>query len=443
MATNPFDQFDTQTKQTENPFDQFEKPKEKPKATNLERAGATAYGAATGFLGVPGEIEKFATYTAPQFLGLQKKGYQEKGPEFLGGRPTVFPTTEDIQNMGQKVGIQKPRREVKGYQDVGELLGSVGTAIPSLVRGGAALAKTGSRLLPGAMEKATGEITKIAKPTDISALGESMESSLNQSLKAAQKTSSTEYERLLNEAAQEAAGNESRVVDSFTKYIKENLINKAKDLNDPQQKLLIEAYQNIRGKSIKGIELEIRRLKDIAKETSLTPGYTAARSTKAKEAAKQLEQSVDLVTKKAKEARKAYESTIEPVNIYQSTVGKKLLEGRVDPASLPDKFFKTKYSVDQLKGVVGEADATRFANNHIANELSVETTAKAARSWYDKNKVWLKEFPQSRDATEAYIKNLEKIEKTRGRAKNVAIAGATIGGATEAYNQFKKLLNVF
>ena len=120
-----------------------------------------------------------------------------------------------------------------------------------------------------------------------------------------------------------------------------------------------------------------------------------------------------------------------------------MLEGRVDPASLPDKFFKTKYSVDQLKGVVGEADATRFANNHIANELSVETTAKAARSWYDKNKVWLKEFPQSRDATEAYIKNLEKIEKTRGGAKNVAIAGATIGGATEAYNQFKKLLNVF
>jgi len=413
------------------------------KPTNIERAGATAYGAATGFLGVPGEIEKFATYTAPQFLGLQKKGYQEKAPEFLGGRPTVFPTTEDIQSMGQKVGIKKPRKEVKGYQDVGELLGSVGTAIPSLVRGGAALAKTGGRLLPSAMEKATGEITKIAQPTDISALGESMESSLNKSLKAAQKTSSTEYERLLNEAAQEAAGNESRVVDSFTKYIKENLINKAKDLNDPQQKLLIEAYQNIRGKSIKGIELEIRRLKDIAKETSLTPGYTAARSTKAKEAAKQLEQSVDLVTKKAKEARKAYESTIEPVNIYQSTVGKKLLENRVDPASLPDKFFKTKYSVDQLKGVVGEADATRFANNHIANELSVETTAKAARSWYDKNKVWLKEFPQSRDATEAYIKNLEKIEKTRGRAKNVAIAGATIGGATEAYNQFKKLLNVF
>jgi hypothetical protein len=131
-----------ETKSSSNIKDPFEKNidarfpvSEKP--TNLERAGAAGYGAVTGFLGGPGELEKFATYTAPQFLGLQEKGYKEKAPEILGGRPTVFPTVEDIQKMGEKVGVKKPREEVGNYQTGGEIIGGLGTSLPSLLRGGA------------------------------------------------------------------------------------------------------------------------------------------------------------------------------------------------------------------------------------------------------------------------------------------------------------------
>jgi hypothetical protein len=134
------DPFEQKTSSTiKDPFDssvdkQFPSAKE---PTNIERAGAVGYGAVTGLLGGPGELEKFATYTAPQFLGLQEKGYKEKAPEILGGRSTVFPTVEDVQRMGEKVGIKKPREEVSGYQLGGEIVGGLGTSLPSIFRGGA------------------------------------------------------------------------------------------------------------------------------------------------------------------------------------------------------------------------------------------------------------------------------------------------------------------
>ena len=116
---------------TQNEFSTEKEP------SNLERAGAFGYGAVSGFLGGPGELEKFATYTAPQFLGLQEKGYKEKAPEILGGRSTVFPTVEDVQKMGEKVGIKKPKEGVSGWQTGGEIIGGLGTSLPSLLRGGA------------------------------------------------------------------------------------------------------------------------------------------------------------------------------------------------------------------------------------------------------------------------------------------------------------------
>lgn len=110
--------------------DTFSEPKE---PGFKEKAGALAYGAATGLAGGLGELEKFGAYTVPQALGLQEEGKQEK----LAGRATLFPTVEEAQKGLAKVGIEKPREEVGGYQTAGEILGGFGTSIPGLVRGGA------------------------------------------------------------------------------------------------------------------------------------------------------------------------------------------------------------------------------------------------------------------------------------------------------------------
>jgi len=119
---------DTQTTSRFKP-DNVQEPKE---PTFGEKAGAGLYGAATGFAGGLGEIEKFGAYDVPEFLGLREKGQRDK----LAGRETIFPTIEETQKVLKKVGIEKPREEVSGYQTAGEVLGGFGTALPGIIKGG-------------------------------------------------------------------------------------------------------------------------------------------------------------------------------------------------------------------------------------------------------------------------------------------------------------------
>lgn len=97
-----------------------------------EKAGALGYGGVTGLVGGLGELEKFGAYDVPEFLGLREKGERDK----LAGRETIFPTIEETQKGLKKLGIEKPREEVGGYQTAGEILGGFGTSLPGMVRGG-------------------------------------------------------------------------------------------------------------------------------------------------------------------------------------------------------------------------------------------------------------------------------------------------------------------
>ena len=53
---------------------QAEKTQEPKEPTFGEKAGAGLYGAATGFAGGLGELEKFGAYDVPEYLGLREKG---------------------------------------------------------------------------------------------------------------------------------------------------------------------------------------------------------------------------------------------------------------------------------------------------------------------------------------------------------------------------------
>jgi hypothetical protein len=367
-------------------------------------------------------------------MAMRPFGYKEKEP--VGG-------SEWIGSQMQKAGMVSPTRR-PGLELAAGLAPSLVTggayAIPKMAR---SVAGTAERLMPGAVEKGKKLLSTIAPSTDVSTLGAQMESTLNQALKSTQTTRSTDYNTLMTQAGKEAAGKESRILDNYTKYVKKELIGKPQDLNDAEQKLLAESVQAVRGKSLVAMEKELRRLKDIAEETKLAPGYSAVRSSKAKEMARELEKSIDLIAPSAKKARTGYREASEPVNIYESMLGRKALEGEKDPAKLPDLFFKTKYTTDRLKTLIGEQNATKFANSHIANELQPLQTAKQARAWVDKNKVWLEEFPQSYRATENYVKNLEQIEKTRTRAKTSALGVLGAAGAKSAYDQLRQILGGF
>ena len=109
-----------------------------------EKAKGLAYGATTGFLGGIGELEKLGQ-KATEFVVPRQPS--EGKPLLTGGRPTFFPTTQEVEKGLANVGIQKPREEVGGYKTAGEVLGSLGPALPGMVRGGAkALLGQGTKL---------------------------------------------------------------------------------------------------------------------------------------------------------------------------------------------------------------------------------------------------------------------------------------------------------
>jgi len=100
--------------------------------TRGEKAKAFAYGAGTGLAGGLGELEKFGAYTVPDFA-RKLVGAEPSPRENMGfGRETLFPTVEEVRKGLGKIGIERPREEVRGYETGGEILGGFGTAIQQL-----------------------------------------------------------------------------------------------------------------------------------------------------------------------------------------------------------------------------------------------------------------------------------------------------------------------
>lgn len=135
----------------------FEEPAKEPSAA--QKAYATGYGAVSGLVGGPGELESFGAYTVPQVLGV---GGQ---PQKFAGRETVFPTMEEVSRGMSAVGIPQPAPGTSGYQTAGEIIGGFGTAIPGLIRGGKALITSGpfERITGRALQKVRGELGKEAQ----------------------------------------------------------------------------------------------------------------------------------------------------------------------------------------------------------------------------------------------------------------------------------------
>jgi hypothetical protein len=117
-----------------------------------QKAGAFTYGVGSSVLGGPGELERFATYTAPTYV-QKKLGMPTTPPPKFGA--TLFPTTEEVKYVMKKSGIPEPRPELKKYEKRGELAGVLGTSLPGVIRGGAkVLLGAGSKISEIAAKKA-------------------------------------------------------------------------------------------------------------------------------------------------------------------------------------------------------------------------------------------------------------------------------------------------
>ena len=118
-----------------------------------EKSGAVAYGAGTGVVGSLGELEKFGAYTVPETLGFREEGQKDN----MGfGRETLFPTIDDARKYLEKIGVTRPREEVRGYETGGEIIGGLATSAPGLI-------KTGVKGLLGVPSKTSEAIAQEAE----------------------------------------------------------------------------------------------------------------------------------------------------------------------------------------------------------------------------------------------------------------------------------------
>ncbi len=114
-------------------------------------------GALTGYLGAPGALEEFGTYTVPKWLGFEAK--DEKSP--TGGR-TFFPTPEEIRHnaLGRALSLNKIKPGSEGVAAFGELVGGLFT--PGAILKAAEGAKTAVSPITSKLTTAFGSGVKTA-----------------------------------------------------------------------------------------------------------------------------------------------------------------------------------------------------------------------------------------------------------------------------------------
>ena len=327
----------------------------------------------------------------------------------------------------------------------------VGKYTPDVVAAGPLLAdvvRTGatslSRVLPGATKRAQEKLSEVGAATDTSTLGKQMSDYLSQKLTEFRNARSAEAKDLFSAYEKEAAGKEAKILGDFNDYLTKEFVLKQPSMTQEEINLILDTSKRLSvDKSIAGLEKELRHLKDISKTPKIAEGYSSIKVNRAKDLAKELEAQLNnAAPKTAAKYREAYKEASEPVNLFDTVQGRKATSAESDPASLPNYFFKSKFTVDRLKKLSNDpAFVDQAARQHVATELK-DLAPKDAIKWYKDNKVWLEELPAVNQQTKTYVDSLEKLAKTQDVAKKTAYGSAALGGLTSGYYKLKQTLGL-
>lgn len=395
-----------------------------------EKAYGLLRGATKSTVGGLGALESLAPHS-----GFQQVIANDI-PKLMGfkGSETILPTPEQVSSGMSEIGL--PPSKATTSETVGEFLpvgvGLAGLAEPVLKKG----AEVGARLLPGATAKVESKLLQLAPKSNASELGEVMNKDLSTRLESLRKTRSAEAEKLKGEYFAQAKGKESTITREFQDYLLNDLSKNSKKYSIEQKKVIEDSYKRLeQNPSIDLLELELRRLKDVAKIKPTVngvpvEGYDAAKVKQAGDVAKKLQDILDHAAPKGAKYRDAYTEASEPINLFDELMGRKAVGDEADPAKLPNTFFKSKDSLNRLRNLAGgdERIVEKYANQHIVNELVGKTSDEAYR-WKQKNELWLKYLPNQEKTVNDYVKQLSDVEKTQHTAKNVGmITGGAIAG---------------
>jgi len=403
-----------------------------------EMLKAMGKGTVKGLLGAPGELEKFGAYTVPEFLGAAKTPEAE--------RVEVFPTSETV---GKMLGFKETPERYKPVETLSEVIGSFGLPLGEA----------------GTGEKTLSRYERTLKPaTSKSAVGEKLESTLTKRLDDLISSRRKEFEGIKDAYLEAGSAKEGQILNDY-KTALNNYYN-AKKLSEDERVLLLKSLNRLSARpasllekdgelvepGFEVIEKERRFLNDVAKGLKVE-GAEAIPAESARNMANILESVIAKnVPNEFNNFKQTYTTLSEPINQYNRAVGQAVTKradeylpevSKIDPASLPSKFFSSRRSINDLRALSGDEKFVQdVAREHVATELRGAKDAQTIRDYIAKNYDWLQELPAIR-------KDLEGIAATRKGteiAKSLAKWGAgllAVGvGADALSSGTKKLFGI-
>ena len=455
-----------------------------------DRASAAGRGVVKTAIGGPGEIEKFVSYTAPQFLGLQPKGTKH---DMGFGRETFLPTMSEVEQVlqyGEKAAGRTPgvNPKYKGYETTGEFL------LP-----GAQLAPTITKLATKGASK-IGELLGIKqpelglKPSTLremgGEIGTTLESKVNAQYAARQAEAAEKYGDAIQAARKTqvegipfAQSDQGRaLIDTLEKsklYTQEGkkflmgeeqvaginrLINAIKGTTTgneivPVGKGVVSSTVTKKTpavtteKDINALIEELRFLREPNAKGKPSEAYAALSDKYKGQLAEALENALYSWNDKYRLADEAYKAASQKLNVFKTELMSSALRGEkfdfkqmaADPETLATQFFKSQDTVKQLKAATGDPAAVdNLAKQYTATILDKKTPKEISDFVRDpKNEGWLTEtglkdklLQYADQATSAASK--QKLLKWFG-----AFAGAGAVGGAVTKTDFNRLFNVF
>jgi hypothetical protein len=375
-----------------------------------QKAGALAYGAATGLAGGLGELEKFAAYDVPEMLGFREKGQRDT----FAGRQTLFPTIEETQKGLAKVGIQKPKEDVSGYQTAGEVIGGFGTSLPGMLKGGA-------KMLLGTPSKTSEAYAKAAEKIGFKLSPAQVRQDIPVPSKGA-TFNAVENQTLANRLASAATGKEAKEISpefirdrlkdlgkEFDKVYKgkdftigEDAVNALRSIADIERQLppsaQVSAVKNTANEILKNYESLARTpgakpssfsIEGDALQRIRNDLMSAARSTTNRQDAHQIYELVDVIDKsvakfhpdvaaKLSEIRPMYRNTIV---LEDLTRGNGIRQGNISLEKLGDMLGQRQGGVRQA--ATRDIDQLGEMGRQLKLRARWETEGRAATSGED------------------------------------------------------------
>lgn len=347
----------------------------------------------------------------------------------------------------------------------------VARALPRPIESTAQGAPTVGKYLPGATRRAQETVTDVGTLDNMNIIGREMQDRAQSALSQAAKKRTTEGEKLRTQYFSQPSENvvkdyrsylgnllQKKGVRFLPEYLRGVVTTTPRDLTTAQTNFIRQSLKEVEGdKSLQAVDAERRRLNDIA--SGNWEGFVGVKSVAA-----QLRNVLDKIiqerTGQLQGYKEAYSSLSEPVNLFKTSLGKKLTKDAAefvdkfpatDPLRVPDAVFSSENTVNTFRAMVkDDAFVEDMARRYVATKLNQETQvqtgalherifqrnaatiANKARTWLSKaEENWLNDRsglgPVKNDA-EKYVSRLQANAR-RQIGEGIAVTGAIAAGA--------------